>query len=122
MFFGKRAFKALKKWLRIRKNVERIWDDTVFISQTGEKLKKRNVERLITRIQKTAGLEDIKVSPHVLRHTAATLAVQNGLDTFSLKIQFGWEQIKTALKYVHLSGKQVQESYMHCSPVDNLGS
>lgn len=86
VFFGKRTFRALKKWVRVRENVERVWDDTVFISQKGEKLKKRNVQRLISRIQKSAGLADVKVSPHVLRHTAATLAVQNGLDTFSLKV------------------------------------
>jgi len=50
VFFGKRVFKALKKWLRIRENVERIWDDTLFIPQKGTKLKKRNVQRLIIRI------------------------------------------------------------------------
>ncbi|MEF8798220.1 MAG: tyrosine-type recombinase/integrase, partial [Candidatus Bipolaricaulota bacterium] len=120
VFFGKRTFRALKKWLRVRGNVERVWGDTVFISQKGEKLKKRNIQRLISRIQKSAGLEDVKISPHVLRHTAATLAVQNGLDTFSLKTQFGWEQIDTALKYVHLSGKKLQENYRNCSPADNL--
>ncbi|MBS3788295.1 tyrosine-type recombinase/integrase [Candidatus Bipolaricaulota bacterium] len=85
VFFGKRTFRALKKWLRVRDNVERVWDDTVFISRNGEKLKKRNIQRLISRIQKSAGLEDVKISPHVLRHTAATLAVQNGLVTFSLE-------------------------------------
>ena len=120
VFFGKRTFRALKKWLRVRDNVERAWDDTVFIPQNGEKLKKRNIQRLISRIQKSAGLEDVKISPHVLRHTAATLAVQNGLDTFSLKTQFGWEQIDTALKYVHLSGKTLQENYRNCSPADTL--
>ncbi|MFP4647538.1 MAG: tyrosine-type recombinase/integrase [Candidatus Acetothermia bacterium] len=62
-----------------------IGDDTIFISQNGDKLKKRHVQRTISRIQEESGLEEIRVSPHVLRHTAATLAVENGLDTFSLK-------------------------------------
>ena len=83
-------------------------------------MKKRNVQRLISRIQETAGLEDVKVSPHVLRHTAATLAVKNGLDPFSLKRQFGWEQIETALRYVHLNDKSLQKSYINSSPMDNL--
>ena len=56
----------------------------------------------------------------MLRHTAATLAVQNGLDIFSLKRQFGWEQMETALKYVHMSDKALQESYSNSSPMDNL--
>mgnify|MGYP006283474831 CR=1 FL=1 len=121
-FFGIRTFRALKKWLRVIGNVERVWDDTVFISQKGEKLKKRNIQRLISRIQKSAGLEDVKISPHVLRHTAATLEVQNSQDAFSLETQFGWEQIDTALKYVYLSRKKLEENYRNCSPVDNLES
>ncbi|MCF7889839.1 tyrosine-type recombinase/integrase [Candidatus Bipolaricaulota bacterium] len=122
VFFGKRTFNCLRHWLRIREKVDKVWDDTIFISQNGDKLKKRNVQRLITRIQDRAGLEDVQVSPHVLRHTAATFAVQNGLDAFSLKRQFGWEQMRTALRYVHMSDKALQESYNNSSPMDNFES
>ena len=121
VFFGKKTFRTLRHWLKIREyKPEQIWDDTVFISQNGDKLKERNVEHLVTKIQKKAGLEDIKVSPHVLRHTSATLAVENGLNAFQLKRQFGWEEIETALRYVHLSDKSLQESYLNSSPMDNL--
>ncbi len=104
----------------MRDEVKNVLDDTIFISQNGDKLKKRHVGRVITRIQEKAGLEDIQVSPHVLRHTAATFAVQNGLGPFSLKRQFGWEQMSTALKYVHMSDKALQESYSTSSPMDNF--
>lgn len=120
VFFGKKTFHCLRHWLRIREDIEQVWDDAIFISQNGDRLKKRNVQRLITRIQEKAGLEDVQVSPHVLRHTAATLAVQNGLDVFSLKRQFGWEKIQTAMRYVHMSGEKVQKAYITSSPIDNL--
>jgi len=120
VFFGKKTFNCLRHWLRIRDKVDKVWDDAIFISKNGDRLKKRNVQRLITRIQKRANLEDIQVSPHVLRHSAATLAVQNGLDAFSLKRQFGWEQMRTALRYVHMSDVALQESYRHSSPMDNM--
>mgnify|MGYP006282679521 CR=1 FL=1 len=121
VYFGKKTFRTLRHWLRIREQKpDRVWDNTIFISQNGDQLKKRNVEQLVTRIQKEAGLEDIKVSPHVLRHTSATFAVENGLNAFQLKRQFGWEQIETALRYVHLSDKSLQESYRNSSPMDNL--
>lgn len=120
VYFGKNNYKCFKHWLKIRENVTDVFSNTIFISQTGERLKKRHVERTINRIQEKAGLDDVQVSPHVLRHTAATLAVQNGLDVFSLKRQFGWEQMETALKYVHMSDKALQESYRNSSPMDNL--
>ena len=121
VYFGKKTFRTLRHWLRIRGHKpDRVWDNTIFISQNGDQLKKRNVEQLVTRIQKEAGLENTKVSPHVLRHTSATFAVENGLNAFQLKRQFGWEQIETALRYVHLSDKSLQESYRNSSPMDNL--
>ena len=120
VYFGKNTYKCLRHWLKIRDNINEIWDDNIFISQNGDRLKKRHVQRTISRIQKKAGLEEVQVSPHVLRHTAATLAVENGLDAFSLKRQFGWEQMRTALKYVHMSDKALQESYRNSSPMDNI--
>ncbi len=60
VFFEKRTFRALKKWLRVRDNVEKVWDDTVFIFQKVEKLKKRNIQRLMSKIQRSAGLEEEK--------------------------------------------------------------
>ena len=110
VYFGKNNYRCLRHWLKLREEIENIVDETIFISQNGDKLKRRHVQHIISRIQKEAELEDVQVSPHVLRHTAATLAVQNGLDAFSLKRQFGWEQMSTALKYVHMSDKALQES------------
>lgn len=52
VYFGKRTSSCLRHWLRIRDSVDKIWGETVFISQNGDKLKRRHVQRLITRIQK----------------------------------------------------------------------
>lgn len=120
VFFGFETYKRLKEWMKIRNKKNEPKDKTIFISQTGEKLKARYVEHIISDLQKEAGLEDIKVSPHVLRHTAATLAVKNGMGTFPLKRFFGWESVRTAIKYVHLDGSTVKESFTKASPIDNL--
>ncbi len=120
VYFGHETYKALRRWLDIRDKKGKPFDETIFISQTGEKLKKRYVQHIISDLQEEAGLEDIKVSPHVLRHTAATLAVENGIGPFHLQIYFGWESIRTAQKYVHMDGSSVKESFTASSPVDNL--
>lgn len=120
IFYGTKTARYLHKWLRIRKKLDNIFDDTIFIDQNGKRIEERHVGRIITRIQRRAGLEDKQVSPHVLRHTAATLAVQNGLDPFSLKQQFGWEDIQTALRYVHMTGARVKEAYESSSPLSKI--
>jgi len=119
VFFGLETYKCLNKWLDKRERKGRIEDeDILFISQNGDKLKTRHVQRTITRIQRKGEMEDVKVSPHVLRHTAATLAVSNGMQAFALKRFFGWESIRTAMKYVHMSDQSVKEEYKNASPID----
>lgn len=120
VFFGYETYKALRKWVDMRNEKNDVLAETIFVSQSGEKLKHRYVEHIITDLQEEAGLEDVKVSPHVLRHTAATLAVKNGMSTFPLKRYFGWESIRTAEKYVHMDGSSLKESFTDSSPVDNL--
>ena len=120
VFFGKRTYLALRKWIDIRDDKGKPLDDTVFISQNRDKLKTRHVQRIITRLQKKANLEDTKVSPHVLRHTAATMAVRNGMGSFALKRFFGWESIKTAMKYVHMGDQTVKKAFKESSPIDGL--
>ncbi len=120
VYFGYQTYKLLRKWVDKRDNEGEPVDETIFISQSGEKLKTRYVQHIVSRLQEEAGLEDTKVSPHVLRHTAATLAVRNGMGTFALKRFFGWESIRTAMRYVHMNGEAVKESFQNASPMDNL--
>jgi len=120
VYFGVRTYKTLRHWLKIRDKKSEVLDETLFVTERGERLKKRYVQHIVTDLQEAAGLEEIKLSPHVLRHTVATMAVKNGMDPFTLKRIFGWEQIETALRYIHLSEKSLEESYKNSSPVDNL--
>ena len=117
VFYGTKTARYLHKWLRVRDKLNNIFDETIFIDQKGKRIEKRHIQQIISRIHERAGLEDKQVSPHVLRHTAATLAVQNGLDPFSLKQQFGWEDIQTALRYVHMNGQRVKNAYEKASPL-----
>ena len=121
--FGRNTRRMLKKWLRVRGDIAApVEADTIFIGQNGKKLKPRNVGRLISRIADRAGVGRDNVSPHVLRHTSATMAVQNGMDNFTLKQQYGWESVETAMKYVHMVGKRFDDAFDKTSPMDNYKS
>lgn len=112
--------KTIRKWLKKRDKLDEIYEDTIFISKNGEKLKPRNLNRRISRIQDWADLEDEKVSPHILRHTAATLAAENGMNTFQLKRFFGWSEIETADRYVDASDRRVKKAIAKSSPIKNM--
>ncbi len=112
--------KTIRKWLKKRNKLDTIYDDTIFISKNGEKLKSRNLNRRISRIQESAGLEDKKVSPHVLRHTAATFASNNGMNAFEVKEFFGWSEMETAARYVDASDRRIKEAFAENSPIKNM--
>lgn len=117
-FMGARLTKAMRRWIDLRGYQP--YSEEVFISRTGDRLKPRYAQQVIQRLGKQAGLEGARVSPYTLRHTAATLAVRNGLDVFSLQRLFGWERVETAMRYVHMSGRALQEAFARASPIDGL--
>ena len=42
------------------------------------------------------------------------------MNTFQLQRYYGWGNLKTAKKYVHLSGKDLQEAMMEASPIESM--
>ncbi|MCL6093434.1 MAG: tyrosine-type recombinase/integrase [Actinobacteria bacterium] len=74
------------------------YQDALFVTSTGEKLKPRNVHLIILRISrlgKKAGITGVRVSPHTLRHTFATRYISNGGDPCALQELLGHVDPKT---------------------------
>ncbi len=115
VYMGRRLTKAMRDWLAVRGHVP--GSDWVFISRSGERLDPRNVQRILERLGRKAG---VKVSPHMLRHTGATLFIRNGGDPFSLQRLLGHADIQTTMIYVHMAGSALREAHAKASPVDRL--
>jgi len=115
VYMGRRLTRAMRDWLSVRGHVP--GSDWVFISRSGDKLDPRNVQRILERLGQRAG---VKVSPHMLRHTGATLYIRNGGDPFSLQRLLGHSDIQTTMVYVHMAGSALREAHARASPVDRL--
>lgn len=55
-----------------------------------------------------AGLDVNKISPHKLRHTAATLMLQQGVDVRTVQEVLGHERLDTTQIYTHVSNADLQ--------------
>lgn len=105
------SFKALfhlKKYLKER-------DDNVDALMATERkpyrrLSKRGIQREIGIIAKNAGL-DKKVSPHTLRHTFATLTLNNGADIVAVQHLLGHSSPSTTQTYAVLSDERKREQH-----------
>jgi site-specific recombinase XerD len=99
----KDSIKALRSWLAERGGTDA---DPLFPSATGERLSRDAVERLVRKHATTAAkrcpsLAGKRVTPHVLRHSAAMALLQNGVDRTVIALWLGHESVETTQMYVH---------------------
>ena len=97
------AVAVLEPWLRERAGQA---DDPLFPSVRGGALSRDAVERLVTKHVTTAGrtcpsLKRKRVTPHVLRHTAAMDLLQHGVDRSVIALWLGHESVETTQIYLH---------------------
>jgi integrase/recombinase XerD len=91
---------ALKAWLAVR---EADADEYVFNSQKSTQLNRVTVFKLFREIAKRAGLSEALQHPHVLKHTAAMLLVQQGANAFLIRQALGHKSFDSTLAYVNPS-------------------
>lgn len=68
----------------------------------------RSVERMFSEIGKKL---DIKLTPHILRHTSATLALQSGMPITQVQKMLGHSSVNTTQIYAETSQEEVAEAH-----------
>jgi len=94
---------TLKEWLAVR---EPDADNYVFNSQKGTQLNRVTVYKLFKTIARKAGLGETLQHPHVLKHTAAMLMVQQGANAFLIRQHLGHRSFDSTLAYVNPSDSE----------------
>jgi site-specific recombinase XerD len=97
------AREALKSWL---KEPPRHGATALFPNMHGGRLSADSVQSLLTKHVHTASercpsLASKRVSPHVLRHSAAMELLQAGVDCSVIALWLGHESIETTQTYLH---------------------
>lgn len=82
--------------------------DALFLSRRRTRISNRRVQQIVEDCFKSCGLDNMGLSVHKLRHTAATLMYQNGVDVRVLKDVLGHENLNTTQIYTHVSNAQME--------------
>ena len=103
---------ALQRYKQVRTSLPNLVDrDALFVSKrTGKRLSARRIEQIVARCLQSAGLSGRGFSPHKLRHTAATLMYQGGVDMLALKEILGHENVSTTQIYTHINREQLKKA------------
>jgi integrase len=94
---------ALRAWLGVRQPDA---DNFVFNSQKSTQLNRVTIYKLFKAIAKKAGLGETLQHPHVLKHTAAMLMVQQGANAFLIRQHLGHRSFDSTLAYVNPSDSE----------------
>ncbi len=94
--------------------------NAMFISRNHTRISTRRVQLIVEENLKKAGLANIGISTHKLRHTAATLMYQHGnVDTLVLKEILGHKSISTTEIYTHLGNESIKQA-AEASPLADM--
>jgi integrase/recombinase XerD len=74
----------------------------LFINASGRRLSTQGITNVIARLRKSARIKR-HVTPHMLRHTVATLLLRNGLDIRVVQEFLGHASIATTQRYTHVT-------------------
>ncbi len=95
----------------------------LFVTRRGTPLSRDALERRITKHTATAALSrpalrEKKVSPHVLRHSAAMRLLNAGVDTSVIALWMGHENVATTQVYIHADLALKERAIARTAPQD----
>lgn len=74
----------------------------LFLNMSGQRLSTQGIANVIAQFRRDAGIER-HITPHMLRHTVATLLLRNGADIRIVQEFLGHTSIATTQRYTHIT-------------------
>ena len=110
---------TIEDWLVVRSKSGAADPYALFITRKHTRVTKDGIHYMLKKRFAAAGLDSSKYSAHKLRHTAATLMLQNGVDVRTLQEVLGHEHLNTTQIYTHVDSDSLR-SAAQANPLGNL--
>ena len=109
LFLNEACQQALQDWLTERNMLALIDKEALFIThQNRRRISRAAVHKLVKKHLAASGLDSTQYSAHKLRHTAATLMLQNGVDVRTLQEVLGHDHLNTTQIYTHVDNDDLR--------------
>ena len=99
---------ALQQYLAVRRPISGRDQDALFLSSQNKRISRSMVHTLVKKHLSQAGLDSTQYSSHKLRHTAATLMLQNGVDVKAVQEVLGHDHLNTTEIYTHVDNDSLR--------------
>ena len=105
---NKKYITIYRKEVRSHLQVQKGFEDVLFLNRRGKKLSRAMVFTIIKQLAVTIGLQK-SISPHTFRHSFATHLLENGADLRAIQQMLGHESITTTEVYMHVDRTHLAE-------------
>lgn len=78
-----------------------------FLNSSGDRLTTQGITNVVRQLREAAGIKR-HVTPHMLRHTVATLLLRNGVDIRVVQEFLGHASIATTQRYTHVTKEHLR--------------
>ena len=115
VMLGRYADQAILAWLKVRDNMAAPEESALFVSQRGQQLSHRAIQRMIERRAIQQGIPR-HMHPHILRHAFASHLLASSSDLRAVQELLGHADISTTQIYTHLDYQHLAQVYDKTHP------
>lgn len=115
VFYNNTTKEVLKKYLVVRKKLQKKENDYLLLNDKGTPIKEASVRKIIQTTLMKCGIKS-KITPHTFRHTFATDLLNQGLDLVNVKELLGHASLNTTSIYTHITNDRIKEVYQNTHP------
>lgn len=108
VYLNESSCEAINDWLAVRRSIAVIDKNAMFLSARRRRMSVDAVQVMVKKTLAKAGIDPSAYSTHKLRHTAATLMLQNGVDVRTLQEVLGHESLNTTQIYTHIADSELR--------------
>ena len=110
---------AMQNYQAVRELMQCKEKNALFVSRNHNRMSRSTVHHIVKKYLLMAGLDSTQYSSHKLRHTAATLLLQNGVDVRTLQEVLGHDHLNTTQIYTHVDNSELRLA-AKASPLANV--
>ncbi len=110
---GEKTITIIKNYINERGNITQ--NDPLILTKSGRRIYPRYVRRVVQKFMSLVS-DNLKKSPHVLRHSAATHMLDRGADLLAVKEILGHKNLSTTQIYTQVSVERLKKTHKMAHP------
>ena len=112
------TLRLVKELIKIN---EEFQSDYVFLTNYGEPITRDLFRKNLDKYAEKAGINK-NVHPHLFRHTAATMFLEDGGEIRHLQMLLGHADLRMVIRYTHLSNYALRKEHGKHSPINKVAA